>query len=281
SRIEAGKLKLFETAVDLGNAAQATVRLVTERAADSGVRVTTEVEKDLPTLWGDERLVKQILINLLANAVKFTPRGGSVAVRAFKDQDGRLGLSVTDTGIGIAETDLLRVMEPFGQADGSLRRRYEGTGLGLPLVRSFVELHGAAFDLKSQVGSGTTATVMFPVERTMLRSAVPVDEATRRIESTNVTALRSAASHRAHAGPVRGGLAPLHQDDFVVGVLEGHAVAVEDAHPHERVAAGVGVGHEHDGDALDHVAMVEAAQFERAQEAALAHGDAVGRLDAD
>jgi PAS domain S-box-containing protein len=196
SRIEAGKLKLFETAVELGAAAQGTARLVTERAADSGVRVMTEVEKDLPTLWGDERLVKQILINLLANAVKFTPRGGSVAVRAFKDPEGRLGLSVADTGIGIADSDLARVMEPFGQADGSLRRRYEGTGLGLPLVRSFVELHGATFDLKSQIGSGTSATVLFPIERTMLRAAGATDDAARRAESTNVTSLRSAAFKR-------------------------------------------------------------------------------------
>jgi len=196
SRIEAGKLKLFETAVELGGAAQGTARLVTERAADSGVRVTTEIDKELPTLWGDERLVKQILINLLANAVKFTPRGGSVAVRAFKDSEGRLGLSVADTGIGIADSDLARVMEPFGQADGSLRRRYEGTGLGLPLVRSFVELHGAKFDLKSQIGSGTTATVVFPLERTMLRAAGPTDDAARRSEPSNVMSLRSAASKR-------------------------------------------------------------------------------------
>jgi signal transduction histidine kinase len=119
-----------------------------------------------------------------------------VAVRAFKDPEGRLGLSVADTGIGIADSDLARVMEPFGQADGSLRRRYEGTGLGLPLVRSFVELHGASFDLKSQIGSGTTATVVFPVERTMLRAAGATDEAARRAESTNVTSLRSAAFKR-------------------------------------------------------------------------------------
>jgi signal transduction histidine kinase len=190
SRIEAGKLKLFETSVDLALAAQGTARLVTDRAADSGVRITTEIEPNLPMLLGDERLVKQILINLLANAVKFTPRGGSVVVRAFQDPEGRLGLSVADTGIGIAEADLARVMEPFGQADGSLRRRYEGTGLGLPLVRSFVDLHGAAFDLKSQIGMGTTATVVFPVERTMRRPETPVDE------TGNVTSLRSAAAKR-------------------------------------------------------------------------------------
>jgi PAS domain S-box-containing protein len=190
SRIEAGKLKLFETSVDLALAAQGTARLVTDRAADSGVRITTEIEPNLPMLLGDERLVKQILINLLANAVKFTPRGGSVVVRGFQDPEGRLGLSVADTGIGIAEADLARVMEPFGQADGSLRRRYEGTGLGLPLVRSFVDLHGAAFDLKSQIGMGTTATVVFPVERTMRRPETPVDE------TGNVTSLRSAAAKR-------------------------------------------------------------------------------------
>jgi PAS domain S-box-containing protein len=192
SRIEAGKLKLFETPVDLGVAAQATARLVADRAADSGVRVTAEIESNLPPLLGDERLVKQILINLLANAVKFTPRGGSVVVRAFKDAESRLGMSVADTGIGIAEADLIRVMEPFGQADGSLRRRYEGTGLGLPLVRSFVELHGAKFDLKSQVGAGTTATILFPAERTMGRR---VDE-TAEGEASNVTSLRSVGAKR-------------------------------------------------------------------------------------
>ncbi len=194
SRIEAGKLKLFETPVDLAMAAQATARLVTDRAADSGVRVTTEIDDNLPTLVGDERLVKQILINLLANAIKFTPRGGGVTVRAFKDAEGRLGLSVADTGIGIAEADLARVMEPFGQADGSLRRRYEGTGLGLPLVRSFVELHGARFDLTSQIGMGTTATVTFPLERTMARPATPPGDG--RNAEAGVTSLRSIVAKR-------------------------------------------------------------------------------------
>ena len=87
-------------------------------------------------------------------------------------------------------------MEPFGQADGSLRRRYDGTGLGLPLVRSFVELHGATFDLESRVGAGTTAIVRFPVERTMLRAAGPTEDAPRRAEPSNVTSLRSATAKR-------------------------------------------------------------------------------------
>jgi len=190
SRIEAGKLKLFEVAVDLGGAAQATARLVGERAADSGVRVGLDIDPRLPPLWGDERLIKQILLNLLTNAVKFTPRGGNVTVRAARETDGRLSLSVADTGIGIAEADLARVMEPFGQADGSLRRRYEGTGLGLPLVRSFVELHGAAFTLKSQVGTGTTATVVFPSVRTMAEPTAAAGD-TKRSETGTVSTLRS------------------------------------------------------------------------------------------
>src|SRR5262249_51748226 len=113
---------------------------------------------------------KQILINLLTNAVKFTPRGDNVTVRAYRDS-GRLAMSVSDTDISIAESDLARVMEPFGQADSSLQRRYESTSLRLPLVRSFVELHGATFSLKSEVGVGTTATVVFPAERTMAKPA--------------------------------------------------------------------------------------------------------------
>ncbi len=188
SRIEAGKLKLFETMVDLGAAAQATLRLISERANESGIMVGGDLARDIPQLWADERLIKQILINLLTNAVKFTPRGGSVAVRTHQEADGRLVITVSDTGIGIADSDLSRVMEPFGQADGSLRRRYEGTGLGLPLVRSFVDLHGADFELNSQVGVGTTAIVRFPSGRTV---SAGTREGSRRVEGSNVTNLRS------------------------------------------------------------------------------------------
>jgi signal transduction histidine kinase len=138
-------------------------------------------------------LVKQMLINLLANAVKFTPRGGQVTVRVQQDSAGAIALMITDTGIGISETDMAKVMEPFGQADGSLRRRYDGTGLGLPLVRSFVELHGATFDLDSRVGAGTTAVVRFPVERT-LKTAAPLAASSGGTSAppSNVTNLRSA-----------------------------------------------------------------------------------------
>jgi PAS domain S-box-containing protein len=188
SRIEAGKLKLLETGVSLAAAAQATARLVGERAAEAGVRVSLDVEDGLPMLRGDERLVKQILNNLLTNAVKFTPRGGKVTIRVHQESDNGLAFAVADTGIGIAEADLARVMEPFGQVDGALNRRYEGAGLGLTLVRSFVDLHGASFRLVSQIGTGTTASVRFPPERTIPR-AVPSEAIAN--AGAQVTTLRS------------------------------------------------------------------------------------------
>ncbi len=195
SRVEAGKLKLFESTMNIVAVVQGVVRLIQERAADAGVKIAVESAADMPALWADERLVKQMLINLLANAVKFTPRGGQVNVRVQQDSAGAIALMITDTGIGISETDMAKVMEPFGQADGSLRRRYDGTGLGLPLVRSFVELHGATFDLDSRVGAGTTAIVRFPVERT-LKTAAPLSAASgasgEAAAPSNVTNLRSA-----------------------------------------------------------------------------------------
>ena len=195
SRVEAGKLKLFESTINIVAVVQGVVRLISDRATDAAVKIAVEAPTDMPALWADERLVKQMLINLLANAVKFTPRGGQVSVRLHQDPTGAIALMITDTGIGISETDMAKVMEPFGQADGSLRRRYDGTGLGLPLVRSFVELHGATFDLDSRVGAGTTAIVRFPVERT-LKAASPLAAQSTGTASgnppSNVTNLRSA-----------------------------------------------------------------------------------------
>ena len=107
----------------------------------------------------------QILLNLLSNAVKFTPPGGEVLLAVSIDKDGGLLLSVTDTGIGIGKEDLPKVMEPFGQVESALSRRFSGTGLGLSLVRTMYELHGASLALDSKLGRGTTALVSFPVER--------------------------------------------------------------------------------------------------------------------
>jgi signal transduction histidine kinase len=177
SRVEAGQLRLQERPVDLKSVMRACVRLMTERAEKAGVTLTVEFARDLPIVNADERLLSQIIINLLSNAVKFTPKGGEATIRAACGEDGGLTIQVSDTGIGIAEKDLGRVMERFGQADSSLGRRFEGTGLGLPLVKSFVEMHGGAFELKSRLGAGTTAIVRLPKERVIGRDSGAITEA--------------------------------------------------------------------------------------------------------
>ncbi len=165
AKVEAGKLELSEEEITVSDVVEKSLRLIKERAENAGLDVTAEIDPDLPSLYADKRLVKQCLINLLSNAVKFTPKGGRVSVRGFRERDGRLAISVADNGIGIAKQDIPRVLAPFGQVDGSLSRKYDGTGLGLPLVKSLVQLHGGSVDIQSEIAIGTTVTVRFPVER--------------------------------------------------------------------------------------------------------------------
>jgi signal transduction histidine kinase len=172
SRVEAGKLQLAEEEVDVGASIQAAVRLVQERAERGGVELSVDVAPDLPPLRADQRLLKQIVANLLSNAVKFTKKGGRSQVRAHRRPDGGLEITVEDTGIGMAPEEIPRALERFWQADSSLGRRYEGTGLGLPLVKAFTELHGGTLTLESTPGVGTKATVRFPWRRTV-RPAEP------------------------------------------------------------------------------------------------------------
>jgi PAS domain S-box-containing protein len=169
SKIEAGKADLIEQEVDLHRAVDSVARLMRERALRAQVELETDVPESLPPLLADDRKVKQILINLLSNAVKFTPAGGRVRVAARLDARGDLVVVVSDTGIGIAPDDIRRVMEPFGQAESDMHRRHDGTGLGLPLTRGLVELHGGAMTLDSAPGTGTTVTVRFPAARVIRR----------------------------------------------------------------------------------------------------------------
>ena len=166
SKIEAGRRELTESAIDLHEAAESALRLVHGRAESSGVRLLNEIARDeTPRLLADERGVKQMLLNLLSNAVKFTPDGGRVTVSACLRGDGSLAVSVEDTGIGIAPENIPRALAPFSQVDSTLTRRYEGTGLGLPLVKSLIELHDGTLELESEEGKGTLATVVFPASR--------------------------------------------------------------------------------------------------------------------
>jgi len=173
SKIEAGKQELHLEDVDLAEFVAACLPLVRERVKESGLRLVTRVKDDLPKFRADERAVKQILINLLSNAVKFTPAGGTVTVAAKVGRDGNLMLSVSDTGIGMAARDIPKVLTPFAQLESPLTRTQPGSGLGLPLVRSLVELHGGSLSLDSQPGVGTKVTIVFPLPPIDRRQPAP------------------------------------------------------------------------------------------------------------
>jgi signal transduction histidine kinase len=168
SRIEAGKLVLHEEAVDLGATVDAALHMIESEAARAGVAVCStpaqQAGGNLPKVLADQRRVSQVLLNLLSNAVKFTPEGGTVRVAVWR-RDGAMGVAIADTGIGIAADDIPRVLEPFGQIDSQLSRKYAGTGLGLPLSVRLMQLHGGRLEIESTLGAGTTVTIAFPADR--------------------------------------------------------------------------------------------------------------------
>jgi signal transduction histidine kinase len=161
SKIEAGRMELEVEEFDLPQAIGNALTLVRERAGRRGIELHETIDERLGAIRGDERKVKQVLLNLLSNALKFTPEGGRIDVRSAV-ADGTAEISVTDTGVGIAEKDQDAVFEEFRQV-GAADKRMEGTGLGLPLARKFVELHGGRLWLKSQVGVGSTFTFSLPL----------------------------------------------------------------------------------------------------------------------
>jgi PAS domain S-box-containing protein len=165
SKIEAGRLDLDERPVDLRAMVARTRGMVQARADAGGITLETELPPGLPPVLVDERRMKQVLLNLLSNAVKFTEPGGRVTVAAVPGRDGGMDITVTDTGIGIAPGDLSKVLTPFGQIESALSRRFEGTGLGLPLSKAIVELHGGRLLLDSRPGQGTTVTIHLPAAR--------------------------------------------------------------------------------------------------------------------
>jgi PAS domain S-box-containing protein len=175
AKAEAGKLELAEEQVDVGAVVRATVRLVRERVQRAGLELSVNAAEGLPIVQADERKLKQILLNLLSNAVKFTGEGGAIAVAAGLDGRGDLILSVTDSGIGIAPGDLALALAPFGQVEGSLNRKHEGTGLGLPLSRAMAELHGGELTLESTLGKGTTVRVRLPASRLVREPSAAAD----------------------------------------------------------------------------------------------------------
>jgi two-component system cell cycle sensor histidine kinase PleC len=165
SKAEADKLELEISEVDATKSVKNSMRLVSPRAEQAQVQLLEGIPREHFILHTDAKKLKQVMLNLLSNAVKFTPAGGSVKVSMWQNVvDGSLAIEVRDTGIGIAPKDISRAMAPFGQVDNTLSRKYEGTGLGLPLTRKFVELMGGKFDIQSEVGKGTTITITLPKE---------------------------------------------------------------------------------------------------------------------
>ena len=165
SKVEAGEFELHAEPTDLEQIVEQSLRLVRERAEAAGIRIEVAIGRDLPRLLLDQRLIKQSLINLLSNAIKFSPEGGSVAVRVARGPEGSVLLSVADSGIGIAEDDIPSVLKPFSQVESAFSRSHEGTGLGLPLAKSFIEAHGGRLEIDSTVGRGTRVTLHIPAQR--------------------------------------------------------------------------------------------------------------------
>lgn len=165
SKAEAGKLTLQEQELSLVNVINSTLRIIRDKAAENGVRIAFDIPPGDQIVNADSRLLAQVFLNVLSNAVKFTPKGGSIAISFMQFEDGGLDVRIEDTGIGIEAKNIEKVFAPFVQIESSLARNYEGTGLGLPLSKNVMQLHGGSISLESELGQGTTAHIYFPPER--------------------------------------------------------------------------------------------------------------------
>jgi two-component system cell cycle sensor histidine kinase PleC len=173
SRIEAGRYELHEEPVRLTEVVEDCLRLLHLRAESKGLHVSTEFERGLRQLWADERAIRQICINLISNALKFTPRGGSVTLTVGNTPEGGQTFAVRDTGPGIPKEEIPKVMQAFGQGSLAHQTAEGGTGLGLPIVQNLVTLHGGTFELRSELRKGTEAIVVLPPSR-VLRPMPPL-----------------------------------------------------------------------------------------------------------
>jgi two-component system, cell cycle sensor histidine kinase PleC len=167
SRIEAGRYELHEERTHLGDIAQDCDRLLRLRAEGKGLEVIEDISPDLPQVWGDPRAIRQICLNLLSNALKFTPSGGRIYITVAPAANGGQFLLIRDTGPGIPEDEIPKVMQAFGQGSLAHETAEGGTGLGLPIVKSLVELHGGTFELRSELRRGTEVVVTLPPQRVL------------------------------------------------------------------------------------------------------------------
>lgn len=180
SKVEAGKMSFYEDDVDLIEISNSSIRILSNQAKEKDVDISLDVSDDLPFVKADERMIQQILTNLLSNAVKFSLEGGNILIKIGMMADNKMYLSVTDNGIGIAQNKIKDVMEPFHQIETSYAKSEVGTGLGLSLVKAFVEMHQGSLEIESEVAKSTTVTVYFPSSR-----IVPLKTTEKKSEETN------------------------------------------------------------------------------------------------
>jgi PAS domain S-box-containing protein len=180
AKAESGQLSLREETLSLASLVEETVRFLQHRAVTAGLRLSVDLTAAPVALRGDGPRLRQVLLNLVGNAIKFTPHGGRVDIRAFTGLEGEGRIEIRDSGIGMRESELARAFEPFHQADGSHSRNHDGTGLGLAICDRLVRLHGGTLRLVSEFGRGTVATVIFPAERCSNAAALDQSDEKRR-----------------------------------------------------------------------------------------------------
>ena len=181
SRIEAGRYELKEEALSLADVVEDCRHMLNLRAKAKNQTVKQMIDPSLPRLWADERAVRQIVLNVLSNAIKFTPQGGEISIKVGWTSSGGQYVSVKDTGPGIPEEEIPIVMSSFGRGSLAIKTAEQGSGLGLPIVKGLVDLHGGGLQLKSKPREGTEIIVTFPALRVMdALPAVTVEQPTGR-----------------------------------------------------------------------------------------------------
>ena len=176
SRVEAGRYELNEEATNLAHAAEESQQMIKLKATEKNVSLIMQIQPDLPQIWADARAVRQVILNLLSNALKFTPAGGTIWLKVGWTASGGQYVSIKDTGPGIPEDEIPIVLSSFGQGSIAIKSAEQGTGLGLPIVQALVHMHDGTFDLKSKLRQGTEVIATFPRERVMeVMSAMPVE----------------------------------------------------------------------------------------------------------
>jgi signal transduction histidine kinase len=172
SKIEAGKMSLDDELIEIADLAKASIALLGQRGKHKHITLETDLQEGVALIRGDELKLRQVLINLLSNAIKFTPDGGRVTIRVEPGRDGELVIAVADTGIGMSPDEIPIALEPFEQVDNGLAKAYDGTGIGLPLAKRLVELHGGKLAVESVKDAGTTIRAHLPANRVVPRAEV-------------------------------------------------------------------------------------------------------------